>query len=145
MRIRLLAVAVCSVCVGCVSFVPTQSASIYKDLEETNNNLKKVATAIDGIYTGTDSYDRTSGYYVAALAAVSSAKSKAEGRSAYLRGKIAEAPAKKVALAIGNCEASIKKVRARHEAQGVLDPGSLERQSVMETCQIPKTMEELLK
>lgn len=129
---------------GCVSFVPTHSAAIFKDLEETNKELGKLETALQDVYGEDSSFDEVSGIYVAALASARAAKQKAEDRSTFLQEKIAEVPAQKVARAIGNCEASILSVMNEHKKRPI-SADEIRRQSVIETCQIARTMEGLLK
>lgn len=129
---------------ACVSFVPTHSASIFKDLEETNKELAKLQTALQDVYGEDASFERVSGIYVSALASVRSAKAKAEGRVTYLKDQIAEVPAQNLAKAIGNCEASIVSVMSEHKKRPIT-ADEIRRQSVLETCEIPKTMEGLLK
>jgi len=124
--------------------VPTHSASIYKDLEDTSKELGKLETALQDVYGEAASFEKVSGIYISALASVRSAKAKAEDRTSFLKDQISEAPARKLAQAIGNCEASILFVMTEHKSRSI-SADELRRQSVVETCGIPKTMEGLLK
>lgn len=128
---------------GCVSFIPTYDAAIYKKLEAVEDDLHKIDAAVGVIYAAPTPFEKVESYYVDAVANVQQAKDIAEGRRAYFKDRISGRPATLLAQSIDRCAQGLKLQMDRHK-QAPIDRTLLDNLAVTETCAVARSMESRL-